>query len=276
MVKFLWNLLTKEVIVLKTGFIGHGRVATAFSGLLERNNVTVCGFHTRTDPNPKALEDCDIIFVAVPDDAIASAAKEIKTNAKIFCHFSGALPSDILYRKELTVASLHPAMTFTENTDLSDVVYAFEGRGEKIGEFKKFLKELNLDFFEIETDKKPLYHASMCNVSNHITTLVDMTKEMLLSMGIPEDKAIKAITPLAVASLKNALENNPGDVLTGPVSRGDINTVRLHMPYVNGTYRKMAEETAFLALKAGRIDKKTADEIINVLREGEKNGINDK
>lgn len=256
------------MIILNVGFIGHGRVATAFSALLQKNGVNVLGFHTRTNPNPNVLENCDIIFVAVPDDSIASSVKEIKTNAKIFCHFSGALSSDILYRKELTCVSLHPAMTFTENTDLSDVVYAFEGSGEKINEFKKFLKMLNLVFFEIETDKKPLYHAAMCNVSNHITTLVDMTKEMLFSMGIPKDKVIKAITPLATASLKNALENNPCDVLTGPISRGDINTVKLHMPYVNGTYRKMAGETANLALKSGRIDKITFDEIIHILKEG--------
>ena len=241
MVKFF----VKEVIALNVGFVGHGRVATAFSQLLAKKGVNICGFHTRTNPNPPALENCDILFIATPDDSIAKAAFEIKTNAKIFCHFSGALSSDILYRKGLTCASLHPAMTFTEKTDLSDVVYAFEGKGEKIEDFKNFLKELKLDFFEIETDKKPLYHASMCNISNHITTLVDMTKEMLSGMGIPEDKIIRAITLLATASLKNALENNPGDVLTGPISRGDINTVRLHMPYVNRTFCVMAEETVW-------------------------------
>ena len=261
---------------MNVGFIGHGRVASAFAKLLTENGVKICGFHTRSDPNPKALENCDIIFVATPDDAIASAAKEIKTGAKIFCHFSGALPSSILYRKGLTCVSLHPAMTFTENTDLSGVVYAFEGSGEKINDFKNFIKMLNLDFFEIETDKKPLYHAAMCNISNHITTLVDMTKEMLSGMGIPDDKIIRSITPLATASLKNALENNPGDVLTGPVSRGDTNTVRLHLPYVNDTYRKMAEETAKLALKSGRINKQKADEIIKILREEDKNGTDNK
>lgn len=176
---------------MNVGFVGKGRVAKSFSKFLEDKGVRVVGFHTRSVPNAKMLEQCDLLFIATPDDQIGIAAESLSTSAAFICHFSGALSSDVLLplkRDGVTIASLHPAMTFTEQTDLTGVPFAFEGSGSRLEEFTAFLRSLDIDFFQIDTASKPLYHAAMCNISNHITCLVYMTEVMLKELHINEKK----------------------------------------------------------------------------------------
>ena len=259
---------------MNIGFVGKGRVATAFAQFFSEKNIQICGFHTRTNPNFEILSKCDIVFIATPDDAISTIANEIMPTAKVYCHFSGTLSSDVLLplaKNGAAVCSLHPAMTFAGNVDLASIAYTFEGSGERIDEFMYFLNSCDIKPIIINTKDKPLYHAAMCNASNHITTLIYLTFEMLKKLHISKEEIISLIAPLSKIALENALNLSPEVALTGPISRGDVETIKAHIPFVDETYTNLAMRTVDLAFSSGRIDEQKAKIIMEVLKNGNNN-----
>jgi len=259
---------------MNIGFIGRGRVATAFAQFFSEQNIEICGFHTRTSPNLEILSKCDIVFIATPDDAISSIINEIEPNSKVYCHFSGAISSNVLLplaKNGAVICSLHPAMTFAGEVDLSKIAYTFEGSGDGIGEFMYFLHSCGIKPIMINTEDKPLYHAAMCNASNHITTIIYSTFEMLKKLHITKEEMFSLIAPLSKKALENALNLSPEVALTGPISRGDVETIKSHIPFVDKTYTNLAMRTVDLALSAGRIDKEKAENIREVLENANNN-----
>ena len=75
-------------------------------------------------------------------------------------------------------------------------------------------------------EHRSLYHAGLAHGANHLVTLVSQAMELLSRAGADDPAAI--LRPLLEASLDNALTD--GDAaLTGPIVRGDVNTVRAHL-----------------------------------------------
>jgi predicted short-subunit dehydrogenase-like oxidoreductase (DUF2520 family) len=116
---------------------------------------------------------------------------------------------------------------------------------------------------------RPLYHAALTVGANHLVTLVNDALDLLTRAGV--EQPARLLGPLLSAALDNALRL--GDVaLTGPVSRGDVATVRTHLttlaqdaPETVPSYIAMARRTAERALSAGRLNAAQAQEIAEAL-----------
>ncbi|MEJ7704035.1 MAG: DUF2520 domain-containing protein [Geodermatophilaceae bacterium] len=123
----------------------------------------------------------------------------------------------------------------------------------------------------VEESARTLYHAALVVGSNHLITLVAEARDLLRTAGV-EDPA-RLLGPLLGAALDNSLRY--GDkALTGPVSRGDVGTVRRHLrtlvehaPDSVASYVAMARRTAQRALAAGRLKRHDAAPLLDLLAE---------
>jgi predicted short-subunit dehydrogenase-like oxidoreductase (DUF2520 family) len=129
----------------------------------------------------------------------------------------------------------------------------------------------------VPEERRSLYHASLAHGANHLVTLVSQAMEMLAAAGVggSQDGVTPADTlrPLLEAALSNALAY--GDAaLTGPIVRGDVETVRAHLgelaratPQDLPSYVAMARATVGRALADGRLEGRRAAEILLLLDE---------
>jgi predicted short-subunit dehydrogenase-like oxidoreductase (DUF2520 family) len=174
--------------------------------------------------------------------------------------------------------ALHPVMTFTGRTvDVARLAgccvgvtaAAAEEAAWSVGE--ALVVEMGAEPVRVPEAVRPLYHAALAHGANHLVTLVRDCVETLERAGVRP--AERLVAPLLSAALDNALRH--GDrALTGPVARGDVETVRLHLrelgaadPGLAETYRVLAARTAHRASAAGLLPEHAAHEVLTILQE---------
>jgi len=187
------------------------------------------------------LPPTDLTFITTPDEALLSivdilANKKILKNSLI-AHCSGALSSKILNPlKELGchVASVHPAKAFYEpclqKNAFKDVYCLLEGDDTAINWFETAFKTMGARIISILPEDKALYHTSCVIASNYLVTLSACSRELLKNSNIPKKESKAIIQQLMLGTLANldkAEEAN--EALTGPLMRGDIQTLALHL-----------------------------------------------
>jgi predicted short-subunit dehydrogenase-like oxidoreductase (DUF2520 family) len=131
----------------------------------------------------------------------------------------------------------------------------------------------------VSADNRPLWHAAAVMAGNYVVALVDAAVMLMGAAGIEERDALAAIAPLVRASGSNALSLGPVRALTGPVERGDIDTVKMHCdalsaapPVVRAFYHAAALQVLDIARRRGT-DEAKARKLERLLREsGEDNG----
>jgi predicted short-subunit dehydrogenase-like oxidoreductase (DUF2520 family) len=125
----------------------------------------------------------------------------------------------------------------------------------------------------IAEEQRALYHAGLVHGANHLTTLVAQALDVLREAGVADPAA--TLRPLLTATLDNTLRSGH-DALTGPIARGDVDTVKEHLAVLRGrtasTYAELARATVEFRVEAGRLDPGTAariDEVLNQVEEGQ-------
>lgn len=257
-------------------FIGAGKVATALGLYFKEKNFEVAGYIsrnkdsaklataiTRTDTYTdlkKLLKNSSIIWITTPDDQIELIANQIASmpasidNPKLIVHASGVHTADILnVAKEAGyhTAAAHPLLAFGNVMEsavmLSNTWFAVEEEEIKIS---KILHICGNKTFKLDNEKKVLYHAAACMLSNYMVTLLDASQKIFELAGLPADYIASATQPLLESVVKNINGQLPKDALTGPIKRGDIATVKLHleklqneMPEFVELYKLLGKET---------------------------------
>ena len=186
----------------------RGRVGSAMSARLG-----VLGL-VRTDRTP------DVMLLCVPDRAIAEIAAGIEPGPWV-AHVSGGTPLEALAPHERRF-SLHPLQTFTHDRgpeQLDGAWAAVTGETESARAVATALAEiLGLRPFVLDDDRRALYHAGAAIASNYLVTLRRVAGELLAASGA----SAEALDPL----MRRVIEN--GFALTGPIERGDWETVERH------------------------------------------------
>ncbi len=247
--------------------VGRGRVGSTLAAALTDAGVPVV-------PDRSA----DLVILAVPDDALASVATRLDVHpGQVVAHTSGAHGVGILapaVARGARPLALHPAMTFTGGPEdlarlrkgipfgvtappdvrplAEDLVHLLGGTPEWIAD-----------------EHRTLYHAALAHGANHLVTLVNEAVDRLRDAGVAQPERV--LDPLLHAALDNALRL--GDAaLTGPVSRGDADTVAAHLAALAGAapdsvpaYRALARRTADRAVAAGRLTAAAAAPIRELL-----------
>ncbi len=188
--------------------IGSGRVGSAVSARLSERGVAV------------GADAPDLVLICVPDGAIAGVAASIEPGPWV-AHVSGATPLAALEPHERRF-SVHPLQTFTRGRgpeQLDGAWGAVTAETEAAAAAGRWVAEtLGLQPFDLADSSRTLYHAGAVFASNYIVTLQRAASLLFESAGAPPE----ALEPLMRRTIENGFE------LTGPISRGDWDTVAAH------------------------------------------------
>jgi predicted short-subunit dehydrogenase-like oxidoreductase (DUF2520 family) len=190
------------------------------------------------------LQPADIYMLTVGDDQIASAcaalvdAGLVNANSILF-HCSGAKAStELAVASALgaAVASVHPVRSFADIEQLADhfasSICSVEGEERALAVLIPSLQAIGAETVIISADNKLLYHAGSVFASNYLVTLIETALQCYQAAGIPLKTAQKMAAPLARQSLENTFAMGTVAALTGPIARGDLETVVLQQKAV--------------------------------------------
>lgn len=282
----------------RIGIIGAGKVGTALGVLLKQKNYSIVGVASRTlekaqtaaqliqspvfTRQEELLEKGNCFFLTTSDGAIENLAQELAASGKVkkgdyFLHFSGALPAEVLWplkEKGGYVFSLHPLQTFasveTALKNLPGSFFAGQGDGEILPFAEKLVLDLDGELFSITKEAKALYHAGACVACNYLVSLLHWAGRIYQTIGIPQDKALKALLPLVKGTVNNLEDLGPIQALTGPIARGDHETIVQHlkafermMPELKDLYAILGLYTVGIGLEKGSLGEELGEKIKN-------------
>jgi predicted short-subunit dehydrogenase-like oxidoreductase (DUF2520 family) len=218
-------------MVESVNVIGRGRVGSALAARLEERGVEL-------------REDGELALLCVPDTAIRDVARGLSPAPDWIAHVSGATPLAALDPHERRF-SLHPLQTFTRARGPEQLDGAWAAVTAETDEARalgfELAELLGLRPFELADDARPLYHAGAAVASNYLVTLHRVASELFAAAGAPPE----ALEPLMRRTIENGFE------LTGPIERGDWDTVGAHReairsvrPDLEPLYEVLAEATA--------------------------------
>jgi predicted short-subunit dehydrogenase-like oxidoreductase (DUF2520 family) len=208
--------------VARVAIVGPGRLGTAISVALTRAGVTVDGPYGRHDSVAAAGRVPDAILLCVPDAQIAAVAATISPGPPVG-HCSGATALDVLAAHEAFL--LHPLMTVP--ADAAPDVLAGAGAAvagttpQALAIARTLAERLAMRPIEIADADRVGYHAAACIASNFVVTLLDGAERVGATAGLPRE----LLLPLVRATVENWAALGPERALTGPVARGDEETV---------------------------------------------------
>ncbi len=132
-----------------------------------------------------------------------------------------------------------------------------EGNQKALGLGQSLAKKLQAGVILISPENKALYHLACSMASNFMVVLLSEVKDLFKLLGLEEKAYLEVIYPLLNRTLLNVIELGCERSLTGPVLRGDLETVREHLkvisqkPDLEKLYRLMSLEALKMAEKRG-------------------------
>lgn len=289
---------------LRVGIIGAGRVGAVLGAALRRAGHEITSVAAVSDlsrlraeallpgvpirPAPDVAEEADLVLLAVPDDVLPGLVAGLVDAGAIHAgqfvaHPSGRYGIDVLEPVRAVGAlplAIHPVMTFTGTSidvaRLEDCPFGVTAPEAIRPVAEALVVEMGGDPVWVPEEARVLYHAGIAFGANFLMTVVLQSLDLLRDAGMPDPARLMA--PLLSASLDNALRHGDS-ALTGPVARGDAQTVAEHVrrirevsPAAAAGYRALARLTADRALAAGLIDMTAAAELLDVLSSSAEDG----
>jgi predicted short-subunit dehydrogenase-like oxidoreductase (DUF2520 family) len=194
------------------------------------------GAHASTSNSARL--DADLFWFCVPDRKIASVASELAAivdwKRKAAFHSSGALASDelnVLRRRGASVASVHPLMTFVSGSipSLKGVPFAVEGDTMAVRAARRIVRGLGGQAFTIRKQHKAAYHAWGAFASPLLLAMLVTAEQVARTAGLSAVQARKKMLPIVKQTIANYETLGPSGAFSGPIVRGDAETVRKHL-----------------------------------------------
>jgi predicted short-subunit dehydrogenase-like oxidoreductase (DUF2520 family) len=267
---------------LRVGVVGAGRVGAVLASGLRRSGHEIVAVAGESDASRRRADDllpgveirkptdvartCDVLLLTVPDDMLGNVVSMLTASGAIrtgqyVVHTSGRHGLEVLAPAIAAGArgiAMHPAMTFTGTAldlpRLSGCVFGVTAGSDERELAGLLVHDLGGVMMWIDESRRTLYHAGLAHGANHLVTLVAQAMEVLGAAGADDPAA--TLRPLLTAALENALAQ--GDAaLTGPIVRGDVNTVRAHLAEL----ARSAPDTlpSYVALGKATLDRVVTD-----------------
>ena len=286
---------------MKVAIIGAGVLGTALGVLLRRAGYSIVAISSRNrrsaqaaastigmgevvgDPAMAAL-GADLVLLAVPDRAIAGVAIQVAAGGAlrrgaVVAHLAGGLPAGVLSGVVAAGGwrgAMHPLQSFadveTALVTLPDTFFALEGDAEAVAVLHALVVTLGGQPIVMGSGSKALYHAAASAASNFVVSLLDYAVELMVRAGVDRDLALPSLLPLVRGTLRNLEAVGLPDALTGPISRGDVGTVRRHLRALadlpaplSALYRTLARRTLGVAHAKGHLEAEAYEQMDRLL-----------
>ena len=282
---------------LRVGVVGAGRVGAVLAAGLQAAGHTIVAAAGESDASRRraaellpgvalrkpsdVARESELLLLTVPDDMLPNVVRVLADSGALrqgqyVAHTSGRHGLAVLAPAAAVgarVVALHPAMTFTGTAvdleRLHGCVFGLTAGADERALAESLVADLGGRPPWVPEEMRTLYHAGLAHGANHLVTLVSEAMGLLASAGV--DDPAGTLRPLLDAALDNALAH--GDAaLTGPIVRGDVQTVAAHLagvaanqPDSLGSYVALAWATLDRALTDGRLLPIRAARIADVL-----------
>jgi len=240
---------------LRVAIVGSGNLGSALATSLRRAGYAievVARSSAESERRAKALakrvrglvraglgeSTASVVWICVPDDAIEQVARSLASGVnwrrRVVIHSSGALTSDalnVLRKCGASVASVHPLMTFVAGSrpSLQGVSFAIEGDAAAVRASRRIVNDLGGDAYPIRKQAKAAYHAWGTFASPLLTALLATTERVAGLAGVKQEAARRRMMPILLQTLVNYASSGAADGFSGPIVRGDVETVKKHL-----------------------------------------------
>lgn len=250
---------------MRIGFVGAGKVGFSLGKYFTEHNLCVSGYYSQNSLSAKEAaeftgtkyyetlkeitEESDTLFLTVNDGAISGVYSEIarlEISGKIICHCSGAMSSEVfdgIRERGAFGYSVHPIYAFNHKLEsyqgLSQVYFTIEGAYEHLEEILNLFRQMGNKAEILSKEGKARYHMAAVFASNLVEGLYDCASEILESCGLSQEFSQKALLPLFLGNAEAIGAYGVERALTGPVERGDLQTIEKHLNASGGDERKI-------------------------------------
>lgn len=263
--------MSTSPVVLRLVIVGPGRAGGSLALAATAAGHEIVGVLSRGTPHDYGpelswdvpLPEADLVLVAVRDEAIPDVVERlqpvVESTVGVVAHLSGFVPVRVLHplqEKGVSVGGFHPLQTMPDPVNgaraLEGAYVAIDGDALALDVLTHLAETLGMHPFRILEEDRPAYHAAAAAAANFVVTALAIAEDLFRSAGVDPTVA----RPLVERVMTNVYEKGADRALTGPIARGDIETVIGHLEAarqvsktVGDQFRLMAEATT---LRAGR------------------------
>lgn len=283
--------------------IGTGSLGSALAEALFENNFTITSLYNRRLRKAQSIarkvgakyfsefpETTDelgkLIFLTVQDSEIEHSVDSLCRISDDYygytiVHCSGSKEASLLKplkTRGARVAAFHPLQTFTDGSgtqDFRNIYFDVEADDFTYSRLREIADNLGGQTIRIAADAKPYLHAAAVMSSNYLVTLLDLSGKIAALGGIDKQEAMSALLPLIRTTLQNVESKSTAKALTGPIKRGDAETVKLHLELLEGdkdllsVYKKLGLGTLQISEENRDLTGSKRSEMYSLLKEDE-------
>ncbi len=237
--------------------IGFGKLGSTLGRLLKERlsaNVIVQGHSPFFDEawrsflNPDAyflrlnreiVRKAQGIFITVPDQQITAVVEQLKSfdlRGRFVVHTSGLVSAEILEplsAQDALIGSLHPLQTFNERflppKVWENITCTFQGDLRLLTLLNGLFAPLGLRMLPVTAEQKMAIHLAAVVTANYQVALYAWAQQILENAGIKNQELSRLLGPLALKVAENFSRKPLNEILSGPLQRGDVKTIRQHL-----------------------------------------------
>jgi predicted short-subunit dehydrogenase-like oxidoreductase (DUF2520 family) len=223
----------------------------------------------RTAGRAEVLASADITFLAVPDASIAGVAAELAAGAepggrRVVAHLSGSQGRDPLAplaRRGYATASIHPLQVLSGWRIAPGTGFTIDADPEALPVAARLVADLQGVQLGLPAGGRPAYHAAAVMAANLGMTMLAEAVDLLEQQGIPRAEALQGLGSLVRGGLEASMDRGLPGAITGPVTRGDVQTVANHLAALQADpgLRRAYAATSLLTLRQGLRDGRPTD-----------------
>jgi len=226
---------------------------------------------------PPWTASVDVIILAVPDDQIGAVAGALADSGQVagnqtVLHLSGILGLAALAplrARGCALGSLHPLQSLSDPTTAPERLHgaaaAVDGDAHAVAVAEELANAMGLKCIHVPEQARALYHAAAVFASNYIVVLAGVAQRLMEAAGTPSDVACDGLRHLMSGTVRNLEAGDAVSALTGPVTRGDAETMRRHLtalsPEDADLYRALAH-AAMSLVRLSPIEMRAVQEVL--------------
>lgn len=249
---------------LNIAIIGKGKVGQSLAQLFKAKGMTVNLIGRSFIQQQQACQQADISLLTVSDSNIQRVCEALASSFKkssVVAHCSGALTSSILSsakKNQCFLASAHPLNTFSSietslelfsNNQHGSYLYA-EGEQAGLNVLLPLFANVGFTNQTIQSQAKPLYHTACVFACNYLNSLMEMSLSTAEAAGLERAEFWNALQPIVKATLSNMSQQGTAKALSGPIARGDTQTISTHLQELDKVSEDLRSDYANLGLRA--------------------------